>query len=194
MRLRLATVAAAAAAAAAIAGSAACRLDTTSFRPIERAEPNHAGPPSVAYDVSFTGQLTARAHVWSSGGYVSSGDAPMTHVGFEINSATLQPLMFDADALELIVFDRDGAELPPPQLVTITPLGPSLITVPPASTAMFGTYFQLPVRPRDIGSMQVRWTLRLDAEEYRQITGFIRDDGVEVLEHVTMPALRSPSS
>jgi hypothetical protein len=183
-------------AAAVVAGGAgtACGPQSTSFRPIEGPDPNHTGPPSVAYDVWIAGQLAARAHVWSSGGYVSSGDAPMTQIGFEINSATMRTMTFDGDALELLVFDRDGGPLPPTRLSTITPLGPTLVTVPAASTVMLGTYFQLPVAPRSVGSMQVRWTLRLDADDYRQITGFLRDDDAELVEHVPLPGSRAPSS
>lgn len=191
MRYRLAFLAVAA---TAVAGGAACGPETTSFRPIERADPNHAGPPSVAYDVALGGQTAARVHVWSNGGYVSSSDDPMTHIGFEINSATLRPLTFDADTLELVVFDRDGAPLPHARLTTITPNGLSLITVPPASTALFGVYFQLPVRPRSVGSMQVRWTLRLDGDDYHEVTGFLRDDDARVIEHLPPRDQRWPSS
>jgi hypothetical protein len=35
---------------------------------------------------------------------------------------------------------------------------------------------ELPVRPRSIGNLQVWWTLRLDGDEYHQVTGFLRDD------------------
>ena len=190
LAIRLAILAAAAAA----LGGAACSPDATSFRPIERADPGHAGPPSAAYDIQLAGKLTARAHVWSSGGYVSPGNQPMTHVGFEIRSAIARPLTFDADALELVVFDRDGARLPPAQLEMITPRSPSLIIVQPASTTMLGAYFELPVRPRNVGSMQVRWTLRLDADEYRQVTGFLRDDDAHLVEPRSPAMPRSPSS
>lgn len=186
-------VAVAAAVVASGAGTA-CGRQTTSFRPLEPTDPNHAGPPSVAYDVPIAGQLVGRAHVWSSGGYVSSGDEPMTQIGFEINSATMRTMTFDGDALELLVFDRDGNPLPPTRLTAITPLGPTLVTVPAASTVMLGSYFQLPVPPRNVGSMQVRWTLRLDADDYRQVTGFLRDDDAEVVERVPLPRSRTPSS
>ena len=175
-------------------GAAACGPETTSFRTTDRSDPNHAGPPSAAYDVFLGGRLAARAHVWSSGGYLSSTGEPMAHVGFEINSATMRPVMFDGDALELIVFDDAGAKLPPTRFTTVTPLGPSLIIVPPASTVMLGAYFLLPVRPRAVESMQVRWTLRLDAEDYHQVTGFIRDDDARVIEHVPSRDSRFPSS
>lgn len=183
-----------AAAVVAVGACTACGPQTTSFRPLESPDPHHAGPPSVSYDILIAGQLVGRAHVWSSGGYVSSGDEPMTQIGFEINSATMRTLTFDGDALELLVFDHDGNPLPPTRLATITPLGPTLVTVPAASTVMLGTYFQLPVAPRGVGSMQVRWTLRLDADDYRQVTGFLRDDDAEVVERVPLPAQRAPSS
>jgi hypothetical protein len=175
-------------------GTTACGPETTSFRTTDRSDSNHAGPPSAAYDVFLGGRLAARAHVWSSGGYMSSTGEPMTHVGFEINSATMRPLLFDGDALELVVFDDAGATLPLTRFTSITPLGPSLITVPAASTVMLGTYFLLPVQPRKVGSMQVRWTVRLDAEEYHQVTGFIRDDDAQIIEHVPARDLRFPSS
>jgi hypothetical protein len=183
-----------AAAAAGLAGGAACNSDTTSFRPTERADPGRAGPPSVAYDLVLAGQLAARAHVWSTGGYMSSTGQPMTHIGFEIRSTTARPLAFDADALDLVVFDRDGAPLPPVRLAMITPRNPSLIIVPPVSTAVLGAYFELPVRPRNVGSMQVRWMVRLDAEEYRQVTRFLRDHDAQVVEPSSPPEPRSGSS
>jgi hypothetical protein len=90
----------------------ACGSESTSFRPTDRADPHHAGPPSAAYDAAIAGQTVAKVHVWSSGGYLSAGDEPMTHLGFEINSATMQPLTVDVEALELAVFDATGAALP----------------------------------------------------------------------------------
>lgn len=182
--------------AAVIAGSAgsACGPESTSFRPVDRTDSSRTGPPSALYDVHLGGQLAARAHVWSNGSYMSSGDEAMTHIGFEINSLTMQRLTFDADALELIVFDDAGEALPPTRFTTVTPLGPALLTVPPASTIVLGAYFLLPVRPRAVGSMQVRWTLRLDGDEYRQRTGFVRDDDVRIIERVPPPDLRSPNA
>jgi len=166
-----------------VAGTAAaCGAETTSFRPTDRSDPHHAGPPSAAYDVYLAGQLVARAHVWSNGGYVSSSDEPMTHLGFEINSATMRPLTFDADALELALYDGDGATLPAARFTAITPLGPSLVIVPPASSAVLGAYFLLPVRPRTVEAMQLRWTLRTETDEYREITGFVREDSAKTTE------------
>lgn len=173
---------------------AACGADTTSFRPTDRSDPSHAGPPSAVYDIYLAGQLVARSHVWSNGGYVSSGDDAMTHVGFEISSTTLRGLTFDADALELAVFDREGAALPRPTLTSITPNASPLISVPPASTVVLGAYFRLPVRPRDVGTMQVRWLLRTDNEEYRQVTGLVRDDNAKINAYTAPSTTRFPSS
>jgi hypothetical protein len=196
MAHRLASTAAALA--VAVAGVlAACGPDTTSFRTTDRTVDNRMGPPAAAYDVYLSGQLSARVHVWSNGGYVSSGDEPMTHIGFEVASATMRPLTFDADALELTVFDGDGQTLPRPRFTSITPLGPTLVTVPPASTVMLGAYFALPVRPRGVESMQVKWLLRRDTEEYREVTGFIRDDDAPIVDRVRAPeapATRAPNS
>lgn len=194
MAHRLASTAAAVAVAGALA---ACGPDTTSFRTTDHVVDNRMGPPAAAYDVYLSGQLSARVHVWSNGGYVSSGDEPMTHVGFEVASATMRPLMFDADALELSVFDEDGQALPRARFTSITPLGPTLIAVPPASTVMLGAYFTLPVRPRGVESMQVKWLLRREAEEYRQVTGFIRDDDAPIVDRVRAPeppTTRAPNS
>jgi hypothetical protein len=174
--------------------AAACSPETTSFRPTDRIAPQRLGPPSTGYEVYLGGQLIARAHVWSNGGYMSSGDDPMTHVGFEINSATMRPLTFDADALELVVFGDDGQTLPPARFSSITPLGPSMVTVPPAATVMIGAYFLLPVRPRGVDSMQVRWTVRCDTDEYRQITGFVRDDDAPFVERMPAAKRAGPSS
>jgi len=190
MSLRFAAIAAV----AVVSGITACGSDATSFRPTDRSDPSHAGPPSAMYDVYLAGQLVARTHVWSNGGYISSGDEPMTHVGFEVSSATLRPLAFDADALELVAFDSDGATLPPTRLTSITPRVAALIPVPAASTIVLGAYFLLPVRPRNVATMQVRWTLRTDAEEYRQITGLVRDDDAPLNEYTPPNAVRFPSS
>lgn len=174
--------------------AAACGPETTSFRPTDRADPDHAGPPSAMYDVYLAGQLVARTHVWSNGGYVSSGDEPMTHIGFEISSRTLRPLTFDGDAVELALFDSDGASLPPARLTSITPNGPGLIAVPPASTVVLAAYFRLPVRPRAVANMRVRWMLRTDAEEYRQLTGLVRDDDAPINRYKPATAGAFPSS
>src|SRR5262249_11392282 len=104
------------------------------------------------------------------------------------------PLAFDADVLELVAFDSDGATLPPTRLTSITPRGAALIAVPPASTIVLGAYFLLPVRPRNVSTMQVRWTLRTDAEEYRQVTGMVRDDDAPLNGYSPPGAVHFPSS
>jgi hypothetical protein len=42
--------------------------------------------------------------------------------------------------------------------------------------------------------MVARWTLRGDADEYRQVTGFVRDDDAQIVERVSRPDPRFPSS
>jgi hypothetical protein len=192
MCLRVAALAVVVVVVAAVA--TACGPDTTSFRPLDRSDPSHAGPPSAMYDVYLAGQLVSRTHVWSNGGYISSSDEPMTHVGFEVSSTTMRPLAFDVDALELVALDDDGATLPAARLATITPFGPGLIAVPPASTIVLGAYFLLPVRPRSVTTMQIRWTLRTDSEEYRQVTGMVRDDDASFNSYAPPSTARFPSS
>jgi hypothetical protein len=171
----------------ACAACAACGSDATSFRPIDRSDPDRAGPPRASYDVHIAGQLVAQAHTWSSGGYMSSSDEPMTHLGFRIVNRGARPVIFDGDALDLAVFDDDSTRLPATQLTSITPLGPSLIVIQPAMAAVFAAYFQLPVRPRAVETMEVRWTLHAGDGEYHQITGFVRDDDAPVAEHAGGP-------
>ncbi|HEY0481223.1 MAG TPA: hypothetical protein VGD37_27095 [Kofleriaceae bacterium] len=166
---------------------AACGAEATSFRPVDRSDPDRAGPPSAAYEVHIAGQLVAQAHAWSSGGYMSSGGEPMTHVGFRIVNRSAGPVIFDGDALELAAFDDDSTRLPATRLTSITPLGPSLIVIQPAMTTLFATYFLLPVRPRAVETMEVRWTLHAGDGEYHQITGFVRDDDAPVAEHARQP-------
>jgi len=171
--------------------SGECGSETTSFRPVDHVDARRGGPPSTSYEIAIAGELVGKAHVWSSGGYVSSSGEPMTHVGFEIKNATLQTLTFDADVLELAVFDPNGAALPPARLTRLMPLGPSLIMVPPGGTAMFATYFQMSVPPRSIDRMQVRWTLRKGGDEYQQVTAFVRDGSEPPAEQA--PAVEQPA-
>lgn len=169
-----------------LAGSA-CGPEITSFRPTDRTDPDRAGPPSATYDVRIAGQRVARAHVWSTGGYVSSTDEPMTQVGFELVNPGRDPVTFDSDTLELVVFDSAGTRLPPPRFTAIAPLGPSLIHVMPGKAAVFAAYFLLPVRPRAVDSMQVRWTVCAGDGAYHQITRFVRDDDTPFVERVRSP-------
>jgi hypothetical protein len=178
-----------------LAGSA-CGPEITSFRPTDRTDPERAGPPSAAYDIRIAGQRVAHAHVWSTGGYVSSTDEPMAQVGFELENPGMLPVTFDGDTLELVVFDSGGTRLPPPRLTAIAPLGPSLIQVMPGKTALLAAYFLLPVRPRAVDRMQVRWTVRAGDGEYHQITPFVRDDDdapfVERVRSPEVPPVRAP--
>jgi len=178
----------------AVAVTGACGSETTSFRPIDHIDARRPGPPSTTYDLAIAGELVGKAHVWSSGGYLSSSGEPMTHVGFELKNATLQALTFDADVLELAVFDLAGTALPPARFTRLMPLGPSLITVAPGGMTMFATYFQLPVQPRAVERMQVRWTLRKGADEYQQVTAFVRDGSESPAEAPPPAAQPTPRS
>lgn len=180
----------------ALAGAcSACGPEITSFRPTDRTDPDRTGPPSATYDVRIAGQRVARAHVWSTGGYVSSADEPMIQVGFELGNPGTHPVTFDRDTLELVVFGRDGTKLPPRRFTAIAPLGPSLIQVMPGRTALFAAYFLLPVRPRAVDRVQVQWTVRAGDGEYHQITRFVRDDDAPFVERVRspeVPPVRAP--
>jgi hypothetical protein len=169
----------------------ACGPETTSFRTTDRSASDRIGPPSAGYDVYVAGQLVARAHVWSSGGFISSSDQPITHIGFEISNTSARPVLFDGDALELRAFDGDSAALPAPRLTSLSPAGLPLVTIPPSETVVLAAYFHLPVRPRGIDSLEARWTLRTGNDEYRQITGFIRDDDAPIVERMPTQDLRS---
>jgi hypothetical protein len=179
------------AAALACGACIACGPETTSFRTTDRADTSRIGPPSAAYDAYVAGQLVAKIHVWSSGGFISSSDVAMTHVGFEISNASNRSVAFDGDALELVAFDSSNAALPTPQLTALTPRNPALVMIPPGETTVLAAYFQLPVRPRSVFGMEARWVLRTGSDEYRQITGFVRDDDAPIIERVPANDLRS---
>jgi len=59
---------------------------------------------------------------------------------------------------------------------------------------MFATYFQLPVQPRAVERMQVRWTLRKGADEYQQVTAFVRDGSESPAEAPPPAAQPTPRS
>jgi hypothetical protein len=167
----------------AISVVAACRPDVTSFRPADRGdEPGRVGPPAAAYEVRLLEEPVADVRVWSAGGYVSVADEPMTQVGFEIRNTSSQSIVFDRDALELTVFDAKRKALPPTQLTRIAPLGAAQIEVLPGKTAMLAAYFLLPVRPRAVDNMRIRWSLRASDQRYEQTTSFRRDDGARGIE------------
>jgi hypothetical protein len=173
---------------------AACGPETTSFRTTDRAdEAERAGPRAAAYDVQLAGQPIAQVHVWSSGGYVSISDEPMMHIGFEIHNTSSQPIVFDGDALELVVFDASFAALLPTRFMAIAPLGPAQIPIAPGKTVTLASYFLLPVRPRVVDTMQIRWSLRANDQPYVQITRFTRDDDFPILNYarVESPATKS---
>jgi hypothetical protein len=172
----------------------ACGPETTSFRTTDRTDITRVGPPSAAYEVYLAGQLAAKTHVWSSGGFISSSDDTMTHIGFEISNTSPRPVVFDSHALELVAFNGKGETLPPPRLATITPLELPLVTIAPGETMMLAAYFQLAVRPRSVDSMELRWTVRAGSDEYHQITGFVRDDDAQIVERLPPADLRSPRS
>jgi hypothetical protein len=162
-----------------IAACAACGPETTSFRTTDKGDASErVGPPAAAYDVRLGDPPIAQVqvHVWSNGGYLSPSGEPMTHVGFELRNTSTQPVVFDGDALALAVFDSSATALPPSHFTTITPLGPSQIQIQPGATVVLGSYFTIPVRPRAVDSMRIKWSLRLRDKRYVQITSFTRDD------------------
>src|SRR5512140_3714241 len=166
-----------------IAACAACGPETTSFRTTDKGDGSErGGPPAAAYDVRLADQAVAQVHVWSNGGYLSAAGEPMTHVGFEIQNTSAQPIVFDGDALDLTVFDASSKALPPSHFTTITPLGPSQLQIQPGATVTLGSYFTIPVRPRAVDTMRIKWSLRARDKRYIQITRFARDDEAPVLE------------
>lgn len=159
---------------------AACGPENTSFRTIDRSDP--------ATSAAYYPLRGATVHVWSNGGYIGSSDEPMTHIGFDIRNTGVRPIVFDGDALKLAVTGKSGVPLPDSKFVTITPLGPSKVTIAPGAETQLDTYFQLGVRPRMVEGMRIRWSV----DGQSQITSFVRDDDNPVLDYRTEPA-RSPS-
>lgn len=165
---------------------AACGPETTSFRTTDGSDP--ARPSAGLYTVD-----AARVDVWSNGGYVGSTGEPMTHVGFEIRNTGSVPVVFDGDTLQLVVFGAGGQVLPPATFTSVTPLGPAQVAIPGGATRNLDAYFLLPVRPRVIDTMQVRWTLKIGDAASRQTSSFTRDDAYPVLEPPA-PARPLPAS
>lgn len=157
----------------------ACGPETTSFRTTDRADPADG---AALYHLEGT---TVR--VWSNGGYIGTSDEPMTHVGFDIRNTGAQPLVFDGDALQLVVTGKRGIPLPPAKFVTITPLGPSQLAIPPGAETLLDTYFQLPVRPRAVEAMKIKWSLH----GRTQITDFERDDDYAIVAPQGLPEATS---
>ncbi|HSN28228.1 MAG TPA: hypothetical protein VLT45_18205 [Kofleriaceae bacterium] len=166
---------------AALLAFAACSPETTSFRTTDTADPAR---PAAAMQVVDRG---IRVDAWSNGGYIGTSDEPMTHVGFEVRNASATPVIFDSDTLQLAVFDKHGAVLPPTKFVTVTPLGPAKITVAPGETKAFDSYFAIPVSPRTVETMRVRWMLRLGDRRIPQASTFVRDDDYLVSEPPSSP-------
>ncbi|HET9993401.1 MAG TPA: hypothetical protein VFQ65_32920 [Kofleriaceae bacterium] len=164
---------------AALIAMAACGTESTSFRTTDHGDGSeHAAAVYVVRDV-------AQVRVWSNGGYIGSSEEPMTHVGFEIHNTSGRAISFDADALGLAVFDKYGAPLPATRYVAVTPLGPAQVPIASGTTATLDSYFLLPVRPRTVETMSVRWTLQLGDARAAQITTFVRDDDYPVTEPPT---------
>jgi hypothetical protein len=164
--------------------AAGCGPETTSFRTTDKGDGSDLDHPArAAYDVGATDRRVAHIEVWSSGGYIGNADQPMTHVGFEVENTGHRTIVFDGDALSVVVFDNAGAMLPPTTFVVIAPLGPSQISVSPGATVTLDSYFKLHVRPRIVDSMRVRWSVRVDDERYDETTNFVRDDDYPVLDN-----------
>lgn len=164
---------------------AACGPETTSFRATDQSDP--ARPSAALYAVG-----AARVDVWSNGGYVATTGEPMTHVGFEIRNTGGAPIVFDGDALRLVVFGARGQVLSPATFTSVTPLGPAQVAIPAGETRTLEAYFLLPVRPRMVDTMQVRWSLKIADETVTETSSFTRNDDYPVLE--PPPAAPVPAS
>ena len=161
---------------------AACGPETTSFRTTDGSDPDR---PSAAL---YAMRGAARVDVWSNGGYFGSSGEPMTHIGFEIRNTSSTPIVFDGDALRLVVFGAHGALLPPARFTAVTPLGPAQVPIAAGATKTLEAYFVLPVRPRMIDAMRVHWSLKIGNAGHDQISSFTRDDDYPVLD--PLPAAR----
>ena len=172
----------------------ACAPETTSFRPIDKGDGSERpGPPRAAYDVRMADQPIAIVHVWSNGGYVSAGDEPMTHIGFEIHNAGVMPIVFDGGALTVAVFDSAAEALPATRITSVEPRGPGQRPIRPGATVILGIYFAVPVQPRAVATMQVQWALRAGDQRYLQLTRFARDDDAPVVapHPIDAPSVKS---
>jgi hypothetical protein len=158
---------------------AGCGSESTSFRSTDQVDSGRTPAPAV-YEVRGT-----QVRVWSNGGYISNTDEPMTHVAFEITNPGPRPLELASEALQLSVFDRNGVALVAP-FVALTPLGPAHVPVPKGTTTL-DAYFRLPVRPRVVAHMDVRWAIRVDDALQTVTTSFVRDDDFPIAEPPTAP-------
>lgn len=149
---------------------AACSGETTSFRTTDRSDADRTNAASYAV------RDAALVHVWSNGGYIGASEEPMTHVAFEIRNTGAHAIVFDTDALAIGLGDTRGAALPAARFVTVTPLGPAKVTIEAGATTTLDAYFLLPVRPRLVEAMHVRWALVIDDVRAERTTAFVRDD------------------
>lgn len=168
----------------------ACGPETTSFRTTDRADATDRA--AASYSVRLEGREMASVHVSSNGGYISSTDEPMTHIGFEIRNTSARSITFDTDKLQLDLTGMRGAPLPSAAFTTVTPLGPAHVSIAPGATTALDAYFLLSVRPRVVESMRLHWSLDLPAARYEQVTTFVRDDEYPVT--APPPVLVPPSS
>jgi len=155
---------------------AACGPETTSFRTTDGSDPDR--PSAALYAIHDA----VRVDVWSNGGYLGASGEPMTHVGFEVRNTSPVPIVFNSDALQLIVFGAHGTRLPAARFTAVTPLGPAQVSIAAGATKTLEAYFVLPVRPRMIDAMRVRWSLEIGNTGYDQISSFTRDDDYPVLD------------
>jgi hypothetical protein len=174
--------------------AAACGPETTTFRTVDKGDATQRpGPPSAAYDVELAALPAAHVHLWSNGGYVSSAGDPSTHIGFEIHNLGTRPLVFDSDALELVVVDNSATAFPA-RFTALTPAGSPQIQIAPGDTMIIASYFVIPIRPRAVDSMRLRWTLRSGDQTHEQVTSFVRDDGHPVVDHPRTADAALPTS
>ncbi len=157
----------------------ACGPETTSFRTTDQGD--ERVPAAAAIDVRLAGGA-ATVHVWSSGGYVSATGEPMQHVGLDVANVGTTRIDVDTSALELRLFGKGGIALPAGKLSTVAPLGPAVVPVAAGTTTQLDGYFVLPVRPRAVEAMQVRWSIRAGDERYIGEARFVRDDDVPVVD------------
>lgn len=160
---------------------ATCTPETTSFRTTDQTDPSEPDK-GASYRVRIGERGAARVQVWSNGGYIGTSEEPMTHVGFDIHNTGAVPLVFDVNAMQLVVEGEHDAELPPPKFVAVTPLGPSRIAIAPGSSSMFDSYYELSTKPREVEKMEVRWKLSAGSAAIDQLTTFVRDDAAPFVE------------
>jgi hypothetical protein len=162
---------------------ASCTPETTEFRTTDQSDPSDP-ERGASYRLRVGQRGAARVQVWSYGGYFGTSDEPMTHIGFDIHNTGTESLVFDVSDLHLALEGAQARRLPSPKLTAVTPLGPEKIRIPPGSSTMFDSYFQLKIAPVEVEKMQLRWKLSAGSAEIEQLTTFVRDedDGLPALE------------